>query len=64
MRSIEFQYWDPQKEAWADKWDAGGTELNRLPARIRIEMVVVMDNDVEQTFTTQSKLWLLAPLTF
>jgi len=64
VRSLEFQYWDPQKEAWADKWDAGGTELNRLPARIRIEMVVVMDNDVEQTFTTQSKLWLLAPLNF
>ena len=64
VRSLEFQYWDPLKEAWADKWDAGGTELNRLPSRIRIEMSVVMDNGEEQTFTTQSKLWLLAPLTF
>jgi general secretion pathway protein J len=64
VRSLEFQYWDPQKEAWADKWDAQGSELNRLPSRIRIEMVVVMDNGEEQTFTTQSKLWLLAPLNF
>lgn len=64
VRSLEFQYWDPQKEAWADKWDASGSELNRLPSRIRIEMVVVMDNGEEQTFTTQSKLWLLSPLNF
>ncbi|HEY1101206.1 MAG TPA: type II secretion system protein GspJ, partial [Myxococcota bacterium] len=64
VRSIEFQYWDPTKEAWADKWDAAGSELNRLPARIKIELVAVMDNGEEQTFTTQSKLWLLAPLTF
>jgi hypothetical protein len=64
VRSLEFQYWDPQKEAWADKWDAQGSELNRLPSRIRIEMVVVMDNGEEQTFTTQSKLWLLTPLNF
>jgi len=62
VRSIEFQYWDPQKDAWADKWDAAGTELNRLPSRIRIELVAVMDNGEEQTFVTQSKLWLLAPL--
>lgn len=64
VRSLEFQYWDPQKEAWADKWDAQGSEANRLPSRIRIEMVVVMDNGEEQTFTTQSKLWLLTPLNF
>jgi general secretion pathway protein J len=62
VRSIEFQYWDPQKDAWAEKWDAAGSELNRLPSRIRIEMVVVMDDGQEQTFVTQSKLWLLAPL--
>jgi general secretion pathway protein J len=64
VRSLEFKYWDPQKDAWTDQWDAQGSEANRLPARIRIEMVVVMDNGEEQTFTTQSRLWLLAPLNF
>jgi hypothetical protein len=63
VRSIEFQYWDPQKDAWAEKWDAAGSELNRLPSRIRIEMVAVMDDGEEQTFVTQSKLWMLVPLT-
>jgi Type II secretion system (T2SS), protein J len=60
--SVEFRYWDPVKDEWADSWDAAGAELNRLPARIRIELVAVMDNGEEQTFVTQSKLWLLAPL--
>jgi hypothetical protein len=63
VRSVEFQYWDPQKDAWAEKWDAAGSELNRLPSRIRIEFVAVMDNGEEQTFVTQSKLWMLVPLT-
>jgi type II secretory pathway component PulJ len=62
VRSIEFKYWDPQKEAWAEMWDAAGSELDRLPARVRIEIVAVMDDDQEQTFVTQSKLWMLAPL--
>jgi hypothetical protein len=64
VRDLEFQYWDPQKEDWQDKWDAQGTELDRLPARVRIEMVVVMEDGREQTFTTQTKLWLLVPLKF
>jgi type II secretory pathway component PulJ len=64
VRDLEFKYWDPQKEEWADKWDAAGTELNRLPARVRIKVVAVMDDDREQAFVTQSKLWLLAPLNF
>ena len=64
VRSLEFQYWDPQKEAWTEKWDAAGNELNRLPSRVRIELVAVMDDGREQTFVTQSKLWTLAPLNF
>lgn len=64
VRELEFQYWDPTKEDWADKWDAAGTELNRLPSRIRIKIVAVMETGEEQTFVTQSKLRLLAPLTF
>jgi type II secretion system protein J len=64
VRDLEFQYWDPQKEAWQDKWDAEGTEANRLPSRIRIEMLAVMDDGREQTFVTQTKLWMLAPLNF
>lgn len=65
VRELTFEYWDTVKEAWAEKWDAAGVEHpNELPARIRITMVVAMDNGEEQRFVTQTKLRILKPLTF
>ncbi|MBM4282456.1 MAG: hypothetical protein FJ137_17450 [Deltaproteobacteria bacterium] len=64
VRELELEYWDPSNEAWSEEWDAAGTELERLPARVRIRLVAVMDDGREQTFTTQARLWLLAPLAF
>jgi general secretion pathway protein J len=64
VRELEFEYWDPTKEAWSEKWDAASDELDRLPQRVRIKVVAVMDDGREQTFTTQSRLWLQAPLAF
>ncbi len=64
VRSIEFQFWDPQKDAWAEKWDAAGTELGRLPTRVRIKLVAVMEGDVEVPFVTQAKIWLPTPINF
>ena len=56
VRELELQYWDATKADWSDKWDAAGTEQNRLPKRVRIKLVVVMDTGEEQTFITQAKL--------
>jgi type II secretion system protein J len=67
VRELELQYWDAQKEQWLDKWDAEGSDPvmnNKLPARVKIKMVVVMEDGVEQTFVTQTKIWLTAPLNF
>lgn len=65
VRELTFEYWDSAKESWEEKWDAAGAEhTEQLPARVRIKLVAVMDDGQEQTFTTQTKLWLLKPLTF
>jgi type II secretory pathway component PulJ len=64
VRELEFEYWDPTKDAWAEQWDAMSDELGRLPARVRIKVVAVMDDGREQTFTTQSRLWMLTPVAF
>jgi type II secretion system protein J len=64
VRELEFEYWDQSKEAWSEEWDAAGTEVDRLPSRVRIRLVAVMDDGREQTFTTQARLWLLTPLAF
>jgi type II secretion system protein J len=64
VRELEFEYWDQTKEEWSEKWDATGDQVDRLPPRVRIKIVAVMDDGREQTFTTQSRLWMLAPLAF
>lgn len=65
VRELTFEYWDSVKESWSEKWDAAGSEhLNELPARMRITMIVAMDNGEEQRFVTQTKLHILKPLTF
>jgi type II secretory pathway pseudopilin PulG len=65
VRELTFHYWDPNKEEWADKWDAAGAErIDQLPARVRIKLVAVMHDGQEQTFTTQTRIWLQKPLSF
>ena len=65
VHELSFDYWDSTKQAWTEKWDTQSPETNNaLPARVRIKMVVVMEDGEEQTFVTQTKLWLLTPLTF
>jgi type II secretion system protein J len=64
VREIEFKFWDPQKDDWSEKWDAAGTEAGRLPTRVRIKLVVVMEDGTELPFVTQTKLWLTAPINF
>ena len=67
VRELTFEYWEPTKEQWLEKWDAEGSDpvqQNKLPGRVRIKMTVVMDEGVEQTFTTQTKIWLPAPINF
>jgi prepilin-type N-terminal cleavage/methylation domain-containing protein len=65
VRELTFEYWDPQKEEWTEKWDAAGAEhTGQLPTRVRIKLIAVMDDGIEQTFTTQTKVWLLKPLDF
>jgi type II secretion system protein J len=64
VRDFELTFFDPQKDNWTEKWDAAGTESNRLPQRVKIKIVVVMDNGEEQTFTTQTRIWLQQPVGF
>ena len=65
VRDLELQYWDKTKEEWKDKWDFTAPETNAtLPERVRIKITAVMEDGVEQSFVSQTKLWLLAPLTF
>lgn len=65
VRELTFEYWDPVKEEWAEKWDAQGSErLDTLPTRVRITVIATMEDGQEQKFMTQTKLHLIKPLDF
>jgi type II secretion system protein J len=67
VTELEFQYWDQGSEDWKDEWDSEeAATLNRLPQRVRIQFTMVMnpDTEEEQTFYTQSRIWLTAPINF
>ncbi|MFO0684897.1 MAG: type II secretion system protein GspJ [Sandaracinus sp.] len=40
VREFELDYFDPVSLQWVDGWDTAGTEMNRLPAQVRIHLVV------------------------
>lgn len=65
VRELTFEYWDADKEEWAEKWDAQGAErMNKLPSRVRITVIAMMEDGQEQRFMTQTKIHLTAPLSF
>lgn len=65
VKELEFEYWDPTKEDWTDSWDTEeSATLNRLPSRVKITLTAVMENEREQTFVTQTKIWLTTPINF
>lgn len=65
VNDLQFEYWEPTTREWKDSWDSeDSATLNRLPTRVRITFTAKMVNDEEQTFTTQSKIWLFKPWAF
>jgi general secretion pathway protein J len=56
---LTFEYWDTTTEDWKDKWDSTeSATLDRLPPRIRITLIARMADGEEQTFMTQTQLWM------
>jgi hypothetical protein len=65
VTTFELSYWDKQSEEWKEAWDyEDATYGQRLPERVKIKLVVTMDDGQEQTFVTQSRIFLPAPLSF
>lgn len=65
VRELTFEYWDARKEDWVEEWDTDDARrANQLPPRVRITFTAVMQNGIEETFTTQTRIRMLAPLNF
>jgi general secretion pathway protein J len=62
---MELMYWDKRSEEWKEKWDTEDSATTGiLPSRIKISFTALLDNGDEQTFTTQTKIWLDTPWAF
>ena len=63
--SLELSYFDTPSDSWKDVWECNEDNPQATaPARVRIKLVAKMDGGQEQTFTTQSQLWVTTPLKF
>lgn len=55
VREFELDYFDPVSLQWVDGWDTAGTEMNRLPAQVRIRLVVpsLLNHRHDETYVTR-----------
>lgn len=56
VEEFELTYLDPLSLEWRDRWDASGGEMNRLPAQVKIRLVVPAAHDPreEEVYTTRA----------
>jgi general secretion pathway protein J len=62
VREFELDYFDAASLNWVDGWDTTGTEMNRLPAQVRIRLVVpsLSDPDDDEVYATRVSI----PITY
>jgi len=62
---LSLRYWDRKRKDWVRDWSTRDSErLNELPSRVRIELEVEQPNGKRETFTTQARVAITAPLDF
>jgi general secretion pathway protein J len=65
LDKLELRYWDRVRKEWLREWSTRSSErLNELPTRVRITLEVRQPDGKHQTFTTQARGALTAPLAF
>jgi general secretion pathway protein J len=62
---LSLRYWDRRRKDWVRDWSTRDSDrLNELPSRVRIELEVEQPDGRRQTFTTQARVAITAPLDF
>jgi len=60
---LSLRYWDRRRKDWVRDWSTRDSErLNELPSRVRIELEVEQPDGRRETFTTQARVAITAPL--
>ncbi len=66
IESVEFQFFDPVTTEWKERWNSTGAdgELNRVPTRVKVTIVVNSEGNKKRTYTTQAKIALQERVSF
>jgi general secretion pathway protein J len=63
VKSLKFKYWDDSVKDWKTDWATDTSDAQVvLPARIQIELVIMISEQREQKFLTQVELWTRKPI--
>jgi general secretion pathway protein J len=65
VKKLELRYWDPKRKDWSREWSTRSSEhMNELPERIRLTLTVGLADGRTETFTTEARVAITAPLDF
>lgn len=64
VKSLQFKYWDSVNENWSSTWKTeGGPDARKeLPSRVKIELVIQIEDERDQKFLTETEIWLTKPI--
>ena len=65
IQSISFEFYDEKQDKWVEEWDTESVERGfRLPPTIKFTITLLDELDKEQSFTTQTRVWITKPFSF
>ncbi len=65
VQSISIRYWDWKRKEWVREWSTRSPDrLYELPTRVRVELAVVLADGRTETFATEARPAITAPLDF
>ena len=61
------QAWDPKDREWRDEWDSNSSSRSGgvlIPPRVKLSITIKDEQGKDKTYSTQTKIFLGAPLDF
>ncbi|HET9553527.1 MAG TPA: type II secretion system protein GspJ [Anaeromyxobacteraceae bacterium] len=65
VTKLSLRYWDRKRKEWVREWSTRSTErMNELPPRVKIDLEVQQADGKRETYETQARVAITAPLEF
>lgn len=65
VTKLSLRYWDRKRKEWVREWSTRSTDhMNELPPRVKIDLEVQQADGKRETYETQARVAITAPLEF